>query len=187
MGTRSILFTCMGTRGDVQPFCALGQYLAERGWQVTMAAPAEFQEFVGNFKGLDFADIGRSIQVGCLFHVTWEGGQGARGGAAPRWGGAALGRTSGADVATCRPSLPRSARAEGGHGDARGPGHAHSRVPEDFQGCPGLFQRRPLRVMVSGVFERAGGARWVKRLLLADEGNRGVTFLQAKAVYICFM
>ena len=76
MGTRSILFTCMGTRGDVQPFCALGQYLAARGWQVTMAAPAEFQEFVGNFKGLDFADIGRSIQVGGLFHVTWEGGQG---------------------------------------------------------------------------------------------------------------
>ncbi|KAL6782307.1 hypothetical protein ACKKBG_A06300 [Auxenochlorella protothecoides x Auxenochlorella symbiontica] len=62
MGTRSIILTCMGTRGDVQPFCALGQTLKKRGWSVTMAAPAEFQEFVGSFEGLEFADIGRSVQ-----------------------------------------------------------------------------------------------------------------------------
>lgn len=54
----------MGTRGDIQPSCAMGQELARRGWQVTVAAPLEFQEFVcGAFEGLSFADIGISIMV----------------------------------------------------------------------------------------------------------------------------
>ncbi|GAB4816084.1 hypothetical protein N2152v2_003130 [Parachlorella kessleri] len=58
---RSIIIFCMGTRGDVQPFVALGLGLVDRGWTVTIAAPLEFHDFVSSF-GLAFADIGRSLQ-----------------------------------------------------------------------------------------------------------------------------
>jgi sterol 3beta-glucosyltransferase len=58
---RSIVMCCMGTRGDVQPFVALGLGMFERGWDVTIAAPAEFQGFVESY-GIMFADIGRSLQ-----------------------------------------------------------------------------------------------------------------------------
>jgi sterol 3beta-glucosyltransferase len=42
-----------GTRGDVQPFVALGAELARRGHRVTLAARAPFQAFIEQY-GLDF-------------------------------------------------------------------------------------------------------------------------------------
>lgn len=126
MGTRSILFTCMGTRGDVQPFCALGQHLADRGWHVTIAAPAEFQEFVGNFKGLDFADIGRSVQVSCCaqFDERCRAVRQTRKVFFHLWS---------------RPRIDCYG-AERSDGDPGGPGHANGDWNEDIQGCPSLFQ-----------------------------------------------
>jgi hypothetical protein len=68
----------MGTRGDVQPFVALGLHLADaRGWRVVLAVPPEYRAFVQGY-GLEAEDIGISLQVV---------GGGGRGG---RLGGAAL-------------------------------------------------------------------------------------------------
>ena len=50
-----------GTRGDVQPFVALGCALACRGWGVTVAAPDEYRQFVEEH-GLRHAGVGRSLQ-----------------------------------------------------------------------------------------------------------------------------
>lgn len=58
-GKRSIFFTCQGTRGDVQPYCHLGQMLQKNGWSVALGAPPEFERFVEK-SGLQFVDIGES-------------------------------------------------------------------------------------------------------------------------------
>lgn len=61
---RTALITVMGTRGDVQPFVALGLHLQRsRGWRVVLAAPPEFRKFVEGW-GLEHEDIGLSLQVG---------------------------------------------------------------------------------------------------------------------------
>ena len=60
---RTALITVMGTRGDVQPFVALGLHLQRsRGWRVVLAAPPEFRSFVEGW-GLEHEDIGLSLQV----------------------------------------------------------------------------------------------------------------------------
>lgn len=62
-GRRSILMCTMGTRGDVQPFVALGLHLTALGWDVTLAGPPECRAFVAGEHGLQFEDIGLSLQV----------------------------------------------------------------------------------------------------------------------------
>lgn len=62
-GRKTALITVMGTRGDVQPFVALGLHLAHvRGWRVVLAAPPEFRVFITSY-GLEHEDIGISLQV----------------------------------------------------------------------------------------------------------------------------
>ncbi|QHQ35945.1 glycosyltransferase [Algicella marina] len=51
-----ILILCYGTRGDVQPYVALGQRLGERGHHVTVATSPRFREFVESH-GLAYAFI----------------------------------------------------------------------------------------------------------------------------------
>ena len=60
--TRCIIIAAMGTRGDVQPFVALGLHLRARGWRVVLAAPPEFRAFTTSY-GLEHEDIGISLQV----------------------------------------------------------------------------------------------------------------------------
>lgn len=63
---RTILLTAMGTRGDVQPFVALGLHLRDaRRWRVVLAVPPEYRGFVEGY-GLEAEDIGISLQVGPL-------------------------------------------------------------------------------------------------------------------------
>jgi sterol 3beta-glucosyltransferase len=54
---KSIFITCQGTRGDVQPYQALGRALQESGWAVAVGAPAEFKAYIES-AGLRFIDIG---------------------------------------------------------------------------------------------------------------------------------
>jgi UDP:flavonoid glycosyltransferase YjiC (YdhE family) len=56
---KSLLITCQGTRGDVQPYQQLGMTLQHNGWTVTLGAPPEFKDFVES-AGLQFIDIGDS-------------------------------------------------------------------------------------------------------------------------------
>lgn len=56
---KSIVITCQGTRGDVQPYVALSLALQSRGWGVVLGAPPEFEGFVSGY-GVRFADIGPS-------------------------------------------------------------------------------------------------------------------------------
>jgi UDP:flavonoid glycosyltransferase YjiC (YdhE family) len=62
MRARCIVITAMGTRGDVQPFVALGLHLRARGWRVVLASPPEFRAFTTSY-GLEHEDIGISLQV----------------------------------------------------------------------------------------------------------------------------
>src|SRR4051794_12400617 len=52
----SILIICLGSRGDVVPYAAVGQALQARGHRVRVAAFENFRELVGGM-GLDFAPI----------------------------------------------------------------------------------------------------------------------------------
>ncbi|MEA5534921.1 glycosyltransferase [Crocosphaera sp. XPORK-15E] len=52
-----ITILALGTRGDVQPYIALGLGLQATGHQVTIASLDIFEDFV-NSKGLDFASLG---------------------------------------------------------------------------------------------------------------------------------
>jgi len=52
----NILILTYGTRGDVQPFVALGKALESRGHVVTLAGPSRFEDFVAGH-GLAFAGI----------------------------------------------------------------------------------------------------------------------------------
>jgi len=51
-----ITILAYGTRGDVQPYVALGVYLKQAGYAVRLAAPALFQPFVAEYD-LDFAPL----------------------------------------------------------------------------------------------------------------------------------
>lgn len=52
----NILILAVGSRGDVQPFVALGTRLQQAGYSVTVAAPALFESFVRGY-GLNFAPL----------------------------------------------------------------------------------------------------------------------------------
>lgn len=49
-----ILLLCVGTRGDVQPFVALGKGLSAAGHKVTVCTCLTFQPFIQEH-GLDYA------------------------------------------------------------------------------------------------------------------------------------
>ncbi|MCI0521958.1 MAG: glycosyltransferase [Chloroflexi bacterium] len=51
-----------GSRGDVQPYLALGQGLQRRGHIVRLLASADFRDLVAAH-GLEFADLGGSMQA----------------------------------------------------------------------------------------------------------------------------
>lgn len=51
-----IVILTAGSRGDVQPFIALGEGLVARGYQVTLGAPAMFESFVADY-GVPFAPL----------------------------------------------------------------------------------------------------------------------------------
>ena len=53
---KHITILAYGTRGDVQPYVALGVYLKQAGYAVRLAAPALFQPFVAEYD-LDFAPL----------------------------------------------------------------------------------------------------------------------------------
>jgi sterol 3beta-glucosyltransferase len=50
----------LGTRGDVQPYVALARGLIRAGHVVSLAAPAQFEDFVGSY-GVDFASLPREF------------------------------------------------------------------------------------------------------------------------------
>lgn len=50
----------LGTRGDVQPYVALGLGLKAAGHEVSLAGPAQFDDFVTSY-GLDFASLPREF------------------------------------------------------------------------------------------------------------------------------
>ena len=52
-----ILLTSVGTRGDMEPFLAIGEILKEKGHQVICAFPKQFEELV-NESGLKFYSLG---------------------------------------------------------------------------------------------------------------------------------
>lgn len=52
----------VGTRGDVQPFIALGMGLEKAGHRVRLASHANFREFVASF-GLEFYPLGGDPKV----------------------------------------------------------------------------------------------------------------------------
>ena len=54
-----ITILAVGTRGDVQPYVALGLGLKQAGHQVKLASSDIFEDFV-RARGLDFAVIGDS-------------------------------------------------------------------------------------------------------------------------------
>jgi len=52
----SILIICLGSRGDVVPYAAIGQALQARGHRVRVAAFENFRQLVGEM-GLEYAPI----------------------------------------------------------------------------------------------------------------------------------
>ncbi|MDY0020531.1 MAG: glycosyltransferase [Anaerolineae bacterium] len=56
MSHRKLTILTVGTRGDVQPYIALGVALQKVGYQVKIATEAGFEEFVHEY-GLDFAPL----------------------------------------------------------------------------------------------------------------------------------
>ena len=53
----NIVIQVVGSRGDVQPFVALGNVLQKSGHRVRIATHSVFADFVQNF-GLEFFSIG---------------------------------------------------------------------------------------------------------------------------------
>src|SRR5690348_8120848 len=51
-----IVFLTLGTRGDVQPYLALGLGLQRAGHHVTLATPVEFEPWIRRY-GLDHAPV----------------------------------------------------------------------------------------------------------------------------------
>jgi sterol 3beta-glucosyltransferase len=56
----NVLILTVGSRGDIQPFVALGVGLQKAGYNIRLAAPAVFESFVRQ-RGLDFAPINDDI------------------------------------------------------------------------------------------------------------------------------
>ncbi|MEO7754548.1 MAG: glycosyltransferase [Terracoccus sp.] len=72
--TRVVLLG-MGSRGDVQPFVALGSALTARGYAVTVVAPSDFRDFVIDH-GADFEALSFGLQEGIESELgrAWLGG-----------------------------------------------------------------------------------------------------------------
>ncbi|NER98952.1 MAG: glycosyltransferase family 1 protein, partial [Symploca sp. SIO1B1] len=56
----NILIVTLGSRGDVQPYVALGKGLKEAGHQVTVCTSAVFQSFITNH-GLDYGYMNNEL------------------------------------------------------------------------------------------------------------------------------
>jgi sterol 3beta-glucosyltransferase len=48
-----IVIVTSGSRGDVQPYCALGLELASRGHSVTLCTERRMESFVKTFPGIE--------------------------------------------------------------------------------------------------------------------------------------
>ena len=72
--TRVVLLG-MGSRGDVQPFVALGSALATLGYAVTVVAPSDFRDFVVGHR-TDFEPLSFGLQEGIESELgrAWLGG-----------------------------------------------------------------------------------------------------------------
>ncbi len=57
-----VLLIALGSRGDVQPYVALGRGLRDAGQAVTVLAPPDFRDLVAG-QGLEFADAGSSVEA----------------------------------------------------------------------------------------------------------------------------
>lgn len=62
MEARKVALLTLGTRGDIQPFIALGKSLKARGHDVVLGAPENFQSWI-EAHGLAFRSIGVDMQV----------------------------------------------------------------------------------------------------------------------------
>ena len=70
-----VLLVGMGSRGDVQPFVALGEALSSRGYAVSIAAAGEFRDLVLG-RGLDFEPLSFDLRAGIESDIgrEWLGG-----------------------------------------------------------------------------------------------------------------
>lgn len=68
----NIAMLIVGTRGDVQPFLAIGKRLKERGHRVRLATHANFREFVTS-NGLEFYPLGGDPKVLAGYMVKNKG------------------------------------------------------------------------------------------------------------------
>lgn len=73
----NIVVTAIGTRGDIEPFLAIGEMLVQKGHQVTGLFPAQF-EAITKEAGLSFASLGPEF----LEAINSEDGKKAMGGEA---------------------------------------------------------------------------------------------------------
>ncbi|GMH36151.1 hypothetical protein BSKO_04019 [Bryopsis sp. KO-2023] len=72
IGTLNIVILVVGTRGDVQPFVALGRGLKECGHRVRLASHRDYKGFVTSF-GLEFYPLGGDPKVLSEFVVENRG------------------------------------------------------------------------------------------------------------------
>ncbi len=70
-----VVLVGMGSRGDVQPFVALGSALTALGYAVTVVAPSDFRDFVVDH-GADFEPLSFGLQEGIESELgrAWLGG-----------------------------------------------------------------------------------------------------------------
>lgn len=70
-----VLLLGMGSRGDVQPFIALGERLVERGYAVSLAAAPDFRELVAGH-GIEFEPFSFELEEGVNSELgrEWLGG-----------------------------------------------------------------------------------------------------------------
>ncbi|ETV95811.1 hypothetical protein H310_10860 [Aphanomyces invadans] len=68
---RKIVIVAVGPRGDVQPYCVLGQALAVRGHHVTIATEERLKPLVTTEFGLPFATIAGDVYGG-LYDVEFQ-------------------------------------------------------------------------------------------------------------------
>lgn len=61
MKKKKIVFLAVGSRGDLNPSCALAQELIARGYSVCIATHENFESFIRE-KGIDYAPIAGNYQ-----------------------------------------------------------------------------------------------------------------------------
>jgi len=57
-----IILTSIGTRGDIEPFLAIGKILKEKGHQVICAFSEQFRELTENCD-IEFASLGKKMMI----------------------------------------------------------------------------------------------------------------------------